>query len=317
MTRGSGGILIIGKTGQVARSLSEELAASDRLVTTVGRPEIDLCAPRAVADAIVALRPGIVVNAAAYTAVERAEEEPETAFAVNAAGAEAVARGAAEVGAPVIHISTDYVFDGSKRAPYIETDLPNPTCIYGKSKLLGEQRVAAANPRHVILRTAWVFSPFANNFVKTVLRLGQAKSEIRVVNDQRGNPTYAPDLAAAIRRVIEQLHDASADTRLFGTFHAVNSGTATWFEFAQAIMDGGARRGNPRADVCPIATKDYPAKAQRPAHSMLSTVKLADIYGIRFRPWYDALSDGLDRLTGPSSQGPRAVSSEPSNGGHE
>ncbi len=299
MTAVGGGILIIGKTGQLSLSLDEALTASGHPVTRIGRPQIDLCDPRSMTDAVLAARPGIVVNAAAHTAVDRAEDEPEMAYAVNAAGAQAVAQAAAEVGAPIVHVSTDYVFDGQKHPPYVETDPTAPMGVYGQSKLAGEQLVAAANSKHVILRTAWVFSPFGSNFVKTMLRLNQEKPELNVVDDQHGNPTYAPDLADLIRRLIERLNSPSPDPKYFGTFHAVNSGETTWFGFAEAIIEGAARRGAPRAAVHPIATKDYPTKARRPACSVLSTDKLADVYGIRLRPWSDALPDCLDRLVGP------------------
>ncbi|MBS0231917.1 MAG: dTDP-4-dehydrorhamnose reductase [Proteobacteria bacterium] len=298
-------MLIVGKTGQVAQSLAEALAASEYRVTTVGRPEIDLCEPQSATDAILAARPDIVINAAAYTAVDRAEDESEKAFAINATGAEAVAAAAAETGAPIIHLSTDYVFDGQKRTPYIETDLTAPTGIYGESKLLGEHRVAAANPRHVILRTAWVFSPFGSNFVKTMLRLNQEKPEIRVVDDQHGNPTYAPDLAEAIRQMIDKLHGAPQDSNLFGTFHAVNADETTWFGFASAIIEGAAKRGGRRADVHPIGTRDYPTRAKRPAYSVLSTDKLAAVYDVQLRPWSEALSDCLDRLVGSATREPQ------------
>ncbi len=301
MTAASGGILIIGKTGQVAQSLAEALAVSEYRVTTVGRPEIDLCEPHSVTDVILAARPDIVINAAAYTAVDRAEDEPEKAFALNAAGAGTVAAAAAKAGAVIVHLSTDYVFDGQKRTPYVEMDATAPTGVYGESKLLGEHRVAAANSRHVILRTAWVFSPFGSNFVKTMLRLNREKPEIRVVDDQHGNPTYAPDLAAAIKHMIDKLHGAPPDLNLFGTFHAVNADETTWFGFASAIIEGAAEREARRADVHPIGTRDYPTKAKRPAYSVLSADKLAAVYGVRLRPWSEALSDCLDRLVGPAT----------------
>jgi dTDP-4-dehydrorhamnose reductase len=299
VTATSGGVLIIGKTGQLSQSLDEALTASGYPVTRIGRPQIDLCDSASVTDAILDARPGIVVNAAAYTAVDRAEDEPEMAYAVNAAGAEAIAKAAAKAGSPVIHVSTDYVFDGEKNAPYVETDKTAPMGVYGQSKLAGEQLVAAATPKHVILRTAWVFSPFGSNFAKTMLRLNEEKPEINVVDDQRGSPTFAPDLAGLIRKLVDRLSSPSPDPKYFGTFHAVNSGETTWFGFAEAIIEGAARRGARRAAVHPIATKDYPTRARRPASSVLSTDKLADVYGIRLRPWSDALADCLDRLVGP------------------
>ncbi|MET0407093.1 MAG: dTDP-4-dehydrorhamnose reductase [Hyphomicrobium sp.] len=302
MTAEPGGILIIGRNGQLSRSLYEILTAHGSRVAQIGRPDVDLGNPESVKAAIRTAGPRVVVNAAAYTAVDRAEDEPEAAFAVNATGAEAVSAAAAAAGAAIIHVSTDYVFDGHKRSPYVETDATAPTGVYGESKLAGETRVATANPRHVILRTAWVFSPFGGNFVKTMLRLNNERPELNVVDDQHGNPTYAPDLAGVIRTLIERLDSAPDDPGLFGTFHAVNANDTTWFNFAAAIVDGAAQRGAPRAVVRPIGTKDYPTKARRPAYSVLSTDKLARVYGITLRPWSEALSDCLDRLVGPASQ---------------
>ncbi len=302
MSAGSDSILIVGRNGQVSRSLDEALKRVGRGVVTVGRPEVDLCDLQSVSQAILAARPKIVVNAAAYTAVDGAEDERETAYAVNARGAEAVALAAAEADAAIIHFSTDYVFDGTKHMPYVETDAVAPTGVYGESKLAGERLVAAANPRHVILRTAWVFSPFGSNFAKTMLRLNGERSEISVVADQHGNPTYAPDLANLASAIMNRLAAAAPDPRLYGTFHAVNSGETTWCAFARAIIDGAAERGARRASIRPIATRDYATKVRRPAYSVLSTRKLTDVYGIALRPWIDAVPDCLDRLLGPDGR---------------
>ncbi|MFA5957645.1 dTDP-4-dehydrorhamnose reductase [Hyphomicrobium sp.] len=299
MTIGGDGIVIIGQSGQVSRSLEEVLMAAGHRVVKIGRPEVDLCDERSLSRAILAARPRIVVNAAAYTAVDRAEDDPETAHAVNAEGARAAAQAAAEAGAPIIHVSTDYVFDGKKKTPYAETDPVSPIGVYGQSKRAGETLVAAANPNHVILRTSWVFSPFGSNFAKTMLRLNQERSEIGVVSDQHGSPTYASDLAVVVRQIIDKLSAPLQTREYFGTFHAVNAGETTWHAFAEAIIEGAALRGAPRAAVLPIATKDYPTRALRPAYSVLSTTKLHQIYSIRLRPWPDALSDALDRLIGP------------------
>lgn len=308
MTGNQRNTLIIGQNGQVSRSLIELLEARRQRFTVVGRPEADLRDPQSVRRAILAARPSVVVNAAAYTAVDKAEDEPDAAFAVNAAGAEAAAKAAADVDATIIHFSTDYVFDGSKRVPYVETDPVAPLGIYGRSKQEGEDRVAAANQKHIILRTAWVFSPFGSNFVRTMLRLSVERAEIKVVADQRGNPTFAPDLADLVVRLIPLASASAPDPRMFGVFHAVNRDETTWFGFAQAIIEGAARRGGRDIGVLPIGTKDYPTKAARPAYSVLSTEKLRAVYGLELRPWRDALSDCLDRLAGP----PRDDAAEPS-----
>jgi dTDP-4-dehydrorhamnose reductase len=294
-----GRILVIGRNGQVSRSLRQRLDAAGRQVVDIGRPDVDLRDPKSLTDAILTVRPAIVVNAAAYTAVDRAEDEPDDAFAVNAIGAETAASAAASVGAAIIHFSTDYVFDGSKDTPYLEKDPATPLGIYGQSKRGGEERVAAANPKHVILRTAWVFSPFGSNFVKTMLRLNEERSEINVVDDQHGNPTFAPDLADLVGKIISVIGAPSPDPKFFGIFHAVNQGETTWFGLAQAVIEGAAARGARRADVRPIGSKDYPTKARRPAYSILSTQKLRAIYGIELRPWREALSDCLDELIAP------------------
>ncbi|MBN9248810.1 MAG: dTDP-4-dehydrorhamnose reductase [Hyphomicrobium sp.] len=298
MTSDACSTLIIGKSGQVSSSLLGLLGGDGNRALAFGRPEIDLRDPQSVRRAILAARPKVVVNAAAYTAVDKAEDEPDVAYAVNATGAEAAAKAAAEIGAVIIHFSTDYVFDGRKRTPYVETDAVSPIGVYGRSKQEGEERVASANPKHIILRTAWVFSPFGSNFAKTMLRLGTDLREIKVVDDQRGNPTYAPDLAELVRKLLPLASAPAPDPRIFGTFHAVNQGETTWFGFAKAILEGAAGRGGREVTVLPISTREYPTKAERPAYSVLSTEKLRAVTGLELRPWAEALSDCLDQLAG-------------------
>lgn len=302
MTRSELRILVIGHNGQVSRSVWEALCVAGHDTVQLGRPDIDLFNPKAVAEAVLASRPDIVVNPAAYTAVDRAEDEPHIAQAINVDGAEAVAKAAAEAGAAIVHFSTDYVFDGTKRSPYVETDATGPMSVYGRTKLVGELRVAQANPRHIILRTAWVCSPYGNNFVKTMLRLGRERSGLRVVDDQYGNPTFAADLAEVVRQLVPRIVGQSACAEHFGVFHTVNEGEASWHRFALTIMDGAARRGEARIPLQPIKTVDYPTKARRPAYSMLSTKKLQDVHGIRLRNWEAALSDCLDQLIGPATK---------------
>jgi dTDP-4-dehydrorhamnose reductase len=298
VTRPGKRIVVIGRHGQVSRSLWEALNAAGHDVVQIARPGADLSNPAAVRAAILAARPEIVINSAAYTAVDKAEDEPAIAEAINVAGAEAVALAAAKANAPVIHFSTDYVFDGHKASPYVETDATGPLGVYGRTKLEGERRITLANPRHVIVRTAWVCSPYGSNFVKTMLRLAGERSELRVVDDQFGSPTFAADLAEVVCHLIPQIMEGAGPTR-FGIFHAANSGETTWRRFAEAIMDGAARRGAPYVPVHPITTQDYPTKARRPAHSVLSTEKLAAVYGIRLRPWQAALAACLDQLIRP------------------
>ncbi|MCO4318385.1 dTDP-4-dehydrorhamnose reductase [Phyllobacterium sp. 21LDTY02-6] len=294
-------ILVTGKEGQVVQSLLERSAARpdlqvpDLQVIAVGRPELDLSRPDSVRAAIEAARPDIVVSAAAYTAVDQAEDEPELAFAVNATGAGAVAAAAQACGAPVIHLSTDYVFSGDAPSAYAETDAVAPKSSYGRSKLEGERLVAAANARHIILRTAWIFSPFGRNFVKTMLKLAETRDGLSVVCDQWGNPTSALDIADAIIHVVDRLGNEPGFAD-YGIYHLAGSGDVNWSGFARAIFEESAERGGPVADVADIATADYPTKAARPANSRLSTAKLQKRFGFTMPDWRASLADVVERL---------------------
>ncbi|MDR7146953.1 dTDP-4-dehydrorhamnose reductase [Rhizobium sp. BE258] len=276
-------IAVTGREGQVARSLLAT-APSGIEVIAIGRPELDLANPANVLPALAAAQPDVIVSAAAYTAVDKAESEPDSAFAVNAAGAGAVSEAAAKLGIPVIHLSTDYVFSGEKPAPYVETDLTGPISVYGSTKLEGELRMAAGNADHVILRTAWVYSPFGANFVKTMLRLAETRDELRVVADQQGCPTSALDIAEAIFAIAARLK-ADPDPALRGTFHLTGTGEATWADFATEIFAQSRAIGGNSAVVTPITTAEYPTPARRPANSRLSGDKLAATYGIRLPDW--------------------------------
>lgn len=278
-------LVVTGREGQVARSLVERaLGRTDIDVVTVGRPELDLARPETIAPAIAACRPDVVVSAAAYTAVDQAEDEPDLAHAVNAVAAGEVARAAGEIGVPVIHLSTDYVFSGDKPEPYVETDATGPIGVYGKSKLAGEIAVAAANPRHVILRTAWVYSPFGKNFVKTMLRLAETRDELSVVSDQWGNPTSALDIADAVLAACERLR-RKEDAQTHGVFHLAGTGDATWADFAEEIFRASTRLGGPGATVRRITTGEYPTKAARPANSRLDSRRFGDVFGYSAPDW--------------------------------
>lgn len=277
-------ILVAGRSGQVARSLAR-LSVTDLDFVTVGRPELDLAYPESIERAIRAYRPAAVVNAAAYTAVDKAESEPEEAFAINRDGAANLAKAAARHGLPIIHISTDYVFAGDKPTPYVETDATGPLGIYGRSKLEGEVAVAQANPAHVILRTAWVFSPYGSNFLKTMLRLAADRDTLRVVADQHGTPTYAPDIADAVLNVLRRVLSEQASEAWRGVFHMVAEGETTWAGFAEEILRLSGKRGGVSATVSPISTADYPTPARRPANSRLDSTRFRAIFAHKLPNW--------------------------------
>ncbi len=294
-----GPVLIAGRSGQVALELARVLRPTGRPFVALGRGELDVSDPSSIARVVEEHRPSIVINAAAYTAVDKAEDEPAVARAVNATGAGLLAAAASRAGAPIVHISTDYVFDGSKPTPYLETDTTGPLGVYGATKLEGERLVAAANPRHAIVRTAWVFSPHGHNFVKTMLRLGAERDEIAVVADQFGAPTAAADLAEAIAHIAARLDGEQLPSERFGIFHAVNAGTTTWHGFACAIMDGAKRRGAKAARVRAITSAEYPTRARRPSNSALDTGKLSRAFDLTLPAWELALERCLDTLIGP------------------
>lgn len=288
-------ILLIGATGQVGQELQHTLAPLGELVA-VGRDQADLSQPTTVLQVIERVRPQIIVNAAAYTAVDKAESEPELATIVNGKTPGLIAEAAEKLGAGLIHISTDYVFDGSQSHPYQETD---PTCalgVYGQSKLAGEEAVRSACPLHMIVRTAWVYGAKSQaNFVKTMLRLGADREELRVVADQIGAPTWAKDLATAIAQFVPQLSTETA-----GTYHYTNSGVASWYDFAVAIFEEANPLGFPLKiqRVVPITTAEYPTPARRPAFSVLSLQKTRGLLGTHPPHWRQALREMLAELRG-------------------
>ena len=295
-------IAVTGRNGQVVQSLLERAAAAGIQLDLVARPEVDLAQPAAVEAALLALRPDAIVSAAAYTAVDLAETEPELAHAVNGAGASAVARAAAQLGIPVVHLSTDYVFDGTLQRPYRETDPTGPVGVYGQSKLDGVRAVAAATGNHAILRTAWVYSPFGKNFVRTMLTLAGKRDEISVVSDQRGTPTNALDIADAVIAVTKNLLARREAPELRGTFHMTGGGDTTWAEFAEAIFAASRERGGPAAGVIPIPSSAYPTPAKRPANSRLDNALMAQAHGVRLPHWRDSLPATVARLL-PEFQG--------------
>lgn len=293
-------IVVTGRDGQVVRSLIERAPAS-AIVLALGRPELDLARDQAaIRSAIEAAKPDVVVSAAAYTQVDKAESEPDLAFAVNRDGPRALAEAARTLGVPLIHLSTDYVFDGSKPSPYVEGDATGPAGVYGASKLAGEQAVLAEWDNSAVLRTAWVYSPFGTNFVKTMLRVARNRDEISVVDDQQGNPTSALDIADGILRVAANLRDSS-DPAQRGVFHMTGAAQATWADFAEAIFALSDTAGGPSASVRRIRTADYPTPAKRPANSRLDSSKLAQVHGVRLPEWRASLNEVVSRLIGPGA----------------
>lgn len=283
-------VLVTGGTGQVGRAL-RALAPPGLDLVVPGRDTLDLSDPESIGEQIAARPWAAVVNAGAYTAVDRAESDVVAAWQVNAMGPAALAAATAQAGIPLLHVSTDYVFDGAKDGAYDEDDRVAPLGVYGASKEAGEQAVRTANPRHLILRTAWVVSPYGANFVKTMLRLGAERDELRVVADQIGCPTSAADIAATLVALLRPAIDGAR-----GTYHFVNAGEASWHELAGAIFDRAAAAGRKRPMVRPIATADYPTPARRPANSRLATAKLTRDFAIAPRPWRVAIDEVTDAL---------------------
>ena len=289
-------VLVTGVQGQLARSLVERAAAGSRIeIIALGRPEIDLEIAGSAEAAVTAIRPEVVINTAAYTAVDQAEDEPERAFRINTEAAGEIAAAGRRVGAPIIQISTDYVFDGRADGPYVEDATPNPLGAYGRSKLAGEEEVRAANSEHVIVRTAWVYSPFGRNFVKTMMSAAETRESLSVVDDQLGSPSSALDLADGLLRILETWEQGRA-TGLGETYHLAGTGSTSWCGFARAIMAECGRRGLPSAEVRAIATADWPTKAARPANSVMSSAKFARDFAYSMPPWEESLGEVVDRL---------------------
>lgn len=280
-------ILVTGGTGQVGTALQQLGPRFGVEIVAPGRDALDLASPQSIETIMGSRDWSTVINCAAYTAVDKAESEPDAAFAVNAVAPELLALATAARGVRLLHVSTDYVFDGTKPSVYTEDDPVAPLGAYGASKEAGERGVRAAKSDHVILRTAWVVSPWGHNFVKTMLRLGAERKQLRVVDDQRGCPTSATDIAEALLTIATEGGPA-------GTYHFVNAGEASWCALARFVFD----RAGMDVDVEAIATADYPTPAKRPANSRLSTEKLQRTFGIRPRPWQDAVGEVVDTLMG-------------------
>jgi dTDP-4-dehydrorhamnose reductase len=283
-------ILLIGSNGQVGKELQQILPSYGDIIS-VERPTVDLALPDTLRNVIRSKQPQIIINAAAYTAVDKAESEPELASAINAIAPLIIAQESQNLGAFLIHISTDYVFDGNGYRPYQESDATNPLSIYGKTKLAGEEAIRETCAHHLILRTAWVYGTFGkSNFVKTMLRLGSERQEIRVVADQIGSPTWAQDIAAVIAQTIPQL-----TPEISGTYHYTNSGVASWYDFAVAIFEEAQQLGFPLKveRIVPITTAEYPTPARRPAYSVLACGKISAVLETHPPHWRQRLRQML------------------------
>jgi dTDP-4-dehydrorhamnose reductase len=285
-------ILVTGGSGQVGGAIVR--LAGAREVAAPGRAALDLSDPQAIAHAVASRDWAAVVNCAAYTAVDRAEGDVVAAWQANALAPAALAAATAAAGIPLIQLSTDYVFDGAKPSPYVEADPVAPLGVYGASKEGGEQAVRTANPRHIILRTAWVVSAQGANFVKTMLRLGAERDELRIVADQRGCPTGAEDIARAVLAILDRL---DGDDPAYGTYHFVNAGEASWADLAEAVFARAGINGRRQPRITRIATADYPTPAARPANSRLDTARLSATFGIVPRDWRTMIDEVVDALT--------------------
>jgi dTDP-4-dehydrorhamnose reductase len=291
-------ILVAGKSGQLARCLHDSAVLRNVPMVAVGRPELNLENGEGIVRAMAAVEPSAIVNAAAYTAVDPAEAEPRRGFGVNCGGAALLADATARRGIPFIQISTDYVFDGSKRSPYREDDVPAPLNVYGSSKLAGETAVLKACPGAAVIRTSWVDSPYGNNFVRIMLRLSETQLVVRIVDDQRGAPTSAADLAGAILSIVERLRSANGYDDA-GVYHLAADGETSWHGFAAAIFASVARRARRVPTLQAVTTAEYPTPARRPKYSCLDSSKAERIFGVRLAPWRSSLEECLDQLEMP------------------
>jgi dTDP-4-dehydrorhamnose reductase len=288
-------LLLGGGGGQLTTALKPLLEARDGWVSvSKGRPELDVTNGAALRRAILEARPEVIVNATAYTAVDKAESDREAAFAVNAAAPEVMGAAANEAGAAVIHVSTDYVFDGRAARPYREDDPTGPQGVYGASKLAGEQALAARCARHVILRTSWLYGSSGNNFLRSMLRLGAERESLAIVDDQTGCPTAVGDLAEAIMAVLEKLSGGAGE---WGLFHYCGGGApCSWYGFAEEIFRQAAAYGYPAPQLRRTTTAAFGAPAPRPAYSVLDCSRIAAAYGVRRRDWREAVGQVLSEI---------------------
>jgi len=298
-------ILLTGKNGQVGWELQCALASLGEVIA-LGSAEMNLADPQAIRETLAQIQPDIIVNPAAYTAVDKAESEPELAMAVNGIAPGILAAEAKRLNAALIHFSTDYVFDGAQTAPYTEEDSPNPQSVYGKTKLAGENAIRASGAKHLILRTSWVYGVHGGNFMKTMLRLGRERDELRVVADQFGTPTWARDLAGATIKMMQKWQAAQFDPTLSGVYHLSAAGRTSWHEYAVEIFrlarPWDAALAQRSASVLPISTAEFPTPAKRPANSLLSNEKIRQTFGISMPDWQESLALCLKEVLSASAR---------------
>ncbi|MFA6121787.1 MAG: dTDP-4-dehydrorhamnose reductase [Sideroxydans sp.] len=287
-------ILLTGSNGQVGWELQRVLAPTTKVIALT-REQLDLSQSDAIRQAVRAHKPDIIINPAAYTAVDKAETEPDIAMVINGTAAGVMADEAKKLDALLIHYSTDYVFDGTKASPYIESDIPNPQSVYGKTKLAGEQAIQAVGCKHLILRTSWVYGVHGGNFVKTILRLAKERNELRIVADQYGAPTWARLLAESTAHIIGKYSEDKS-----GVYHLTSSGRTNWHQFAEEIVRLARQYDDALKDksltIHPIATHEYPVPAKRPANSSLSTEKFCRTFGLELPRWEDELAECVRQL---------------------
>ncbi|CAK2923377.1 dTDP-4-dehydrorhamnose reductase [Vibrio crassostreae] len=285
-------VLITGCYGQVGSCLTQQLVNNGNItVSGLDREHLDITNQEAVSAAVSEFQPTIIINAAAHTAVDKAEEEVDLSYAINRDGPKYLAQAAQSVGAAILHISTDYVFEGNKTGEYVETDATNPQGVYGKSKLAGEIAVAEACDKHIILRTAWVFGESGNNFVKTMLRLGEKRNALSIVGDQFGGPTYAGDIANALIQIAQSI--SQGDVVEFGVYHYSGLPHVSWYDFADSIFDIAVEQGviTNKPSLTSITTDQYPTPAKRPSNSRLSTEKITLGFSVKASDWKAALNN--------------------------
>ena len=299
-------IVVIGRIGQVGWELRHRLACMGQ-ITAFDYPEIDFKKPESLLAALRSVEPAVIVNAAAYTAVDKAEDEPAAAMAINGTGPGVLAEEAKRLGSILVHYSTDYVYDGTKQGEYVETDTPNPQNVYGKTKLAGDEAIQASGCEHLILRTSWVYGARGNNFLLTMLKLAGERSELRIVDDQTGAPTSSECIAQGTANILAQVmgpSGAGLDGRS-GVYNLTNTGATTWFGFAQALLTRSAEKlGTSVPNLIPIPTSEFPRPASRPTNSRLSCLRLEETFGVLMPAWEDALALVLDTLKDGSSPVP-------------